>query len=153
MSFVEDKQVIEALSSHRLHPPLRNRVRPGRSERRSHLLSTETPQAAIESRDSDCHDRESETAVAIDPKRSTPLFAGLPTLPSERALSQRAGFPGSRAGLQKRHRASETGLFGRRRNRIPICLIHGVSRIFANARMALDCVANSYTLRQSSQNP
>jgi hypothetical protein len=51
MSFVEDKQVIEALSSHRLHPPLRNRVRPGRSERRSHLLSTETPQAAIESRD------------------------------------------------------------------------------------------------------
>src|ERR1700757_1528183 len=51
MSFVEDKQVIEAVSSHRLHPPLRNRVRPGRSERRSHLLSTETPQAAIESRD------------------------------------------------------------------------------------------------------
>ena len=50
MSLVEDKQVVEALSSHRLHPPLRNRVRPGRPERRSHLLNAETPQAAIESR-------------------------------------------------------------------------------------------------------
>ena len=50
MSFVEDKQVVEALSSRLLHPPLRNRVRPGRPERRSHLLNAETPQAAIESR-------------------------------------------------------------------------------------------------------
>jgi len=50
MSLVEDKQVVEALSSHRLHPPLRNRVRPGRPERRSHLLNAETLQAAIESR-------------------------------------------------------------------------------------------------------
>jgi hypothetical protein len=50
MSLVEDKQVVEALSSHRLHPPLRNRVRPGRPERRSHLLYAETLQAAIESR-------------------------------------------------------------------------------------------------------
>jgi hypothetical protein len=60
------------------------------------------------SRHSDCHDRGSETAVAIDPKRSTLPFAGLPTLPSEMALPQRAGFPGSRAGLQKRHKESET---------------------------------------------
>jgi hypothetical protein len=50
MSFVKHKQAIEALGSHRLHPPLRNRVRPGRPERRSHLLNAETPQAAIESR-------------------------------------------------------------------------------------------------------
>ena len=50
MSFVGDKQVVEALSSHRLHPLLRNRVRPGRPERRSHLLDAEPPQAAIESR-------------------------------------------------------------------------------------------------------
>ena len=50
MSLVEDKHVVEALSSHRLHLPLRNRVRPGRPERRSHLLNAETPQAAIESR-------------------------------------------------------------------------------------------------------
>ena len=50
MSFVEDKQVVEALSSRLLHPPLRNRVRPGRPERRSHLLNAETPQAAVESR-------------------------------------------------------------------------------------------------------
>ena len=38
------------ISSHRLHPPLRNRVRPGRPERRSHLLNAEALQAAIESR-------------------------------------------------------------------------------------------------------
>ena len=50
MSFVEDKQVVEALSSHRLHPPLRNRVRLGRPERRSHLFNAQTPQSAIESR-------------------------------------------------------------------------------------------------------
>jgi hypothetical protein len=50
MSLVEDKQVVEAVSSRRLHPPLRNCVRPGRSERRSHLLDAETLQAAIESR-------------------------------------------------------------------------------------------------------
>jgi hypothetical protein len=31
--------------------------------------------------------------VAIDPKRSIPLFAGLPTLPSEMALPQRQDFP------------------------------------------------------------
>src|SRR5262252_608728 len=36
--------------SSQLHPLLRNRVRSGRPERRSHLLSAETPQAAIESR-------------------------------------------------------------------------------------------------------
>ena len=126
----------------------------GRPERRSHLLNAENPAGGDrKSRHSDCHDRGSETAVAIDPKRSTPLFAGLPTLPSETALPQRAGFPGSRAGLQKRHRESETKLFGRRRNRTPICSIHGASRISANPRMALDCVANSYTLRQSLQKP
>jgi len=50
MSFVGDKQVVEALSSRRLHPSLRNRVCPGRPERRSHLLDAEPPQAAIESR-------------------------------------------------------------------------------------------------------
>src|SRR5215470_1071632 len=50
MSFVEDKQVVEAFSSHRLYPSLRNRVRPGRPERRSHLLNAEPSQAAIESR-------------------------------------------------------------------------------------------------------
>src|SRR6516162_5245576 len=50
MSLVEDKQVVEALSSHRLHPPLRNRVRLGRPEWRSHLFNAQTPQSAIESR-------------------------------------------------------------------------------------------------------
>ena len=50
MSFVEDKQAVEALSSRQLHPSLRNRVCPGRPERRSHLLNAEPPQAAIESR-------------------------------------------------------------------------------------------------------
>jgi hypothetical protein len=50
MSFVEDKQVVEALSSRLLHPPLRNRVRPGRPERRSHLLNAEALQTAIDSR-------------------------------------------------------------------------------------------------------
>jgi len=50
MSLVEDKQVVDALSSHRLHPPLRNCVRLGRPEGRSRLLNVETPQAAIESR-------------------------------------------------------------------------------------------------------
>ena len=51
MSLIEDKQVVDALSSHRLlHPPLRNRVRSGRPERRSHLLNAETPQPAVESR-------------------------------------------------------------------------------------------------------
>jgi len=149
MSLVEDKQVVEALSSHRLHPPLRNRVRLGRPERRSHLFNAQTPQSAIESRTVATVTIESGTAVAIDPKRSTPLFAGLPTLLSETALSQRAGFPGSRAGLQKRHGAFEIRLFGRRRNRTPICSIHGVSRIFANPRMTLDRVANSYILRPS----
>jgi len=49
MSLVEDKQVVEALSSHRLHPPLQNRVRPG-ALNRSHLLNAETSQTAIESR-------------------------------------------------------------------------------------------------------
>ena len=49
MSLVEDKQVVEALSSHRLHPPLQNRVRPG-ALNRSHLLNAETWQTAIESR-------------------------------------------------------------------------------------------------------
>jgi hypothetical protein len=82
-----------------------------------------------------------------------PLFAGRSTLLSEMALPQRAGFPGSRAGLQKRRRVSGTKFFGRRRNRTPMGSIHGAQRISANPRMALDCVANSYTLRQSSQKP
>ena len=90
---------------------------PGRPERRSHLLNAETPASGDrKSRHSDCHDRESRAALAIDPKRGTPLFAELPTLLSETALSQRAGFPGSRAGLRKRHGAFEIRLFGRRRN-------------------------------------
>ena len=45
-------------------------------------------------RHSDCHGRESETVVAIDPTRSTPLPAGPPTPPPEMALLQHAGFPG-----------------------------------------------------------
>jgi hypothetical protein len=48
MSLVEDEYMVETLSSHRLHPSLRNRVGPGRSERRSHLLNAQMPQAAVE---------------------------------------------------------------------------------------------------------
>ena len=135
-------------------PTSPNRVPPGRPEWRSRLLNAETPQAAIESRAIATVTIVNQvTAVAIDPKRSTPLFAGLPTLLSKTALSQRARFSGSSAGLQRRHRASDTGLFGSRRNRTLICSIHGASRIFTNPKTAFDRVANSYILRQSSQKP
>jgi hypothetical protein len=40
--------MVETLSSHRLHPSLRDRVRPGCPEWRSHLLNAEMPQAAVE---------------------------------------------------------------------------------------------------------
>jgi hypothetical protein len=124
MSFVEEKQVVEALSVHRLHPSPRNRVRPGCPEWRSHLPNAETPQASIES-------RAIEIAVAIDPKRSTPLFAGYPLCRRKWRNSNVQNFP-LHLPDYKRHRASETGLFGRRINRTPICSIHGASRIFAN---------------------
>ena len=48
MSLVEDQYMVETLGSHRLDPSLRDRVRPGRLEWRSHLLNAEMPQAALE---------------------------------------------------------------------------------------------------------
>ena len=154
MSFVEDKQVVEALCSHRLHPSLRNRVRPWCSERRSHLPNAETPQASIEGRPiASVPIVNQKLSWQSIPSAALHYLLGYPLCRRKWPLPRRAGFPGSRAGLQKRHRASETRLFGRRRNRTPICSIHGASKIFANPRTALDRVANSYILRQSSQKP
>ena len=153
MSFVEDKQVVEGLSSRRLHPSLRNRVRPERPERRSHLLNAEPPQATIES-------RAVATVTIVDQK---PRWKSIPSA----ALHYLLGNPFCRRKWRyrnvldflvrvpdyKKDMESLKQKFGRRRNRTPICSIHGASRISANPRMALDCVANSYTLRQSSQKP
>jgi hypothetical protein len=63
MNLVEDEQVVETPSSRRLYPPLRNRVRSGRSERRSDLLDAEMPQAAIE-----CHAIPAITVVNQKPR-------------------------------------------------------------------------------------
>ena len=77
MSVVEDQHMVETLGSRRLDPSLRDLVRPRRLEWRSHLLNAEMPQAAVE-----CGTIatvtvvKSETVVAIDPTRGTPLLAG-----------------------------------------------------------------------------
>src|SRR5215469_4221551 len=68
---------------------------------------------------SDCHGRESETVVAIDPTRSTPLPAGPPTPPPEMALLQHAGFPGYVPDYKEDIERLKQHLFGHRRNREP----------------------------------
>ena len=137
----------------RFHPSLHDRVRSGRPEWCSYLLDAEVPQSAIE------HRTIARVAVVNQKSRRPPIPSAAFHYLLGRPLRRRMGgyrdvqdFPVHVADY-KRHRASETGLFGRRRNRTPICSIHGASRIFANPRMGLECVANSYTLRQSSQKP
>jgi len=49
-SFVEDKQVVEALGTYRFDPTLRNRIRSRRPERRPDLLNAKVSHAAVECR-------------------------------------------------------------------------------------------------------
>src|SRR5262245_55537118 len=88
------------------NPLLRNRVRPGRPERRSHLLNAETLQAAIES-------RVIATVTIVNqelrwqsiPSAALHYLLGYPLCCRKRRYRNVQNFPGSSAGLQKRHGA------------------------------------------------